>query len=190
MAKKIVYDFSTNTTITRDLTSEEQKARDAETPNAEIELANLRSERNRLYFDDSVGISTIIGVEVFDKVYGKYIPDGTYVANVNRSRLVLSNDATISCIHTNDISIVRSRRTIKAADNVLKIQETFKESSEVSTTLLGVPRAETQLSLFSNVSSYGLDTNDFEFFEYEEGVSFDSWDLRANKTYGYRYDAR
>lgn len=48
MTTKIIYDFSTNTTITRDLTSEEQKARDAETPNAEIELANLRSERNRL----------------------------------------------------------------------------------------------------------------------------------------------
>ena len=147
------------------------------------------SERNRLYFDDSVGISTLIGVEVFDKVYGKYIPDGTYVANVNRSRLVLSNDATISGIHTNDIYIERSRRNIKTADNVLKIQETFKESSEVSTTLLGIPRAETQLSLFSNVSSYGLDDNEFEFFTFKAGTSFGSWDTRANQIYGYRYDA-
>ena len=147
------------------------------------------SERNRLYFDDSVGISTLIGVEVFDKVYGKYIPDGTYVANVNRSRLVLSNDATISGIHTNDIYIERSRRVIKTADNVLKIQETFKESSEVSTTLLGIPRAETQLSLFSNVSSYGLDDNEFEFFTFKAGTSFGSWDTRANQIYGYRYDA-
>ena len=147
------------------------------------------SERNRLYFDDSVGISTLIGVEVFDKVYGKYIPDGTYVANVNRSRLVLSNDATISGIHTNNIYIERSRRVIKTADNVLKIQETFKESSEVSTTLLGIPRAETQLSLFSNVSSYGLDDNEFEFFTFKAGTSFGSWDRRANQIYGYRYDA-
>ena len=153
-------------------------------------VADQGSERNRLYFDDSVGISTLIGVEVFDKVYGKYIPDGTYVANVNRSRLVLSNDATISGIHTNDISIVRSRRTIKAADNVLKIQESFKESSEVSTTLLGIPRAETQLSLFSNVSSYGLDSNEFEFFSYKDGINFSTWDRRANKVYGGRYDAQ
>ena len=153
-------------------------------------IADQGSERNRLYFDDSVGISTLIGVEVFDKVYGKYIPDGTYVANVNRSRLVLSNDATISGIHTNDISIVRSRRTIKAADNVLKIQESFKESSEVSTTLLGIPRAETQLSLFSNVSSYGLDSNEFEFFSFKGGFNFSSWDQRANKIYGGRYDAQ
>ena len=85
---------------------------------------------------------------------------------------------------------MRSRRSIKAADNVLKIQESFKESSEVSTTLLGVPRAETQLSLFSNVSSYGLDSNEFEFFSYKDGINFDSWDQRANKIYGGRYDAQ
>ena len=150
-------------------------------------IADQGSERNRLYFDDSVGISTLVGVEVYDKVYGKYIPDGTYVANVNRSRLVLSNDATISGIHTNDISIVRSRRSIKLADNVFKVQEAFRESSEVSTTLLGIPRAETQLSLFSNVSSYGLDSNEFEFFNFTEGTSFGSWDTRANQVYGKRY---
>ena len=48
MTTKIIYDFSTNTTITRDLTSEEQKAFDAEKPNAEKQLANLRLERNIL----------------------------------------------------------------------------------------------------------------------------------------------
>ena len=48
MTTKIIYDFSTNTTITRDLTSEEQKVFDAEKPNAEKQLANLRLERNIL----------------------------------------------------------------------------------------------------------------------------------------------
>lgn len=48
MTKKIIYDFSTHKTITRDLTSEEQKAFDADKPNAEKQLADLRFERNRL----------------------------------------------------------------------------------------------------------------------------------------------
>ena len=51
-------------------------------------------------------------------------------------------------------------------DNVLKISEDFRESSEVSTTLLGVNRAETQLSLFSNVSSYGLNNDEWDSFSY------------------------
>ena len=48
MAKKIIYDFSTNKTVTRDLTSEEQKELDAQKPSAEKKLEYLRSERNYL----------------------------------------------------------------------------------------------------------------------------------------------
>jgi len=48
MAKKIVYDFLTKETVVKDITSEEQKALDAIIPDAEIELANLRSARNSL----------------------------------------------------------------------------------------------------------------------------------------------
>ena len=59
-----------------------------------------------------------------------------------------------------------------------KIEESFKESSEVSNTLLGVNRAEVQLSLFSNVSSYGLDPDEFETYSYTGGNSFGSWDRR------------
>ena len=72
-------------------------------------------------------------------------------------------------------------------DNVLKVAEIFRETSEVSTTLLGVNRAETQLSLFSNVSSYGLNSDEWETFSYSDGSSFSSWDSRINKTYGNRF---
>tara|TARA_R100000329_G_scaffold38153_2_gene35985 strand:+ start:1424 stop:1714 length:291 start_codon:yes stop_codon:yes gene_type:complete len=48
MTKKIIYDFSTNKTVTRDLTSAEQKDFDADKPNAEKQLEYLRFERNRL----------------------------------------------------------------------------------------------------------------------------------------------
>lgn len=43
----------------------------------------------------------------------------------------------------------------------LPIEEQFKEGSEVSRSLLGIDRAETQQGLFGNVSSYGLDKKDW-----------------------------
>ena len=48
MTTKIIYDFSTHKTVTRDLTSEEQKELNAQKPNAEKQLANLRLKRKKL----------------------------------------------------------------------------------------------------------------------------------------------
>ena len=42
MTKKIIYDFSTHKTVTRDLTNEEQKDFDADKPSAERQLEHLR----------------------------------------------------------------------------------------------------------------------------------------------------
>ena len=81
-------------------------------------------------------------------------------------------------------------KAIKTANQSWKIEESFRETSEVSTTLLGINRAETQLSLFSNVSSYGLEKDSFEFYSFNGGNNFASWDTRQNKTYGSRYNAR
>ena len=47
----------------------------------------------------------------------------------------------------------------------LPIEEQFPLVSEVSNTLLGVPRAETQLSLFSDVSTLGFDDLTWETFK-------------------------
>ena len=76
---------------------------------------------------------------------------------------------------------------ISNVDNVLKVEEVFQETSEVSTTLLGVNRAETQLSLFSNVSAYGLNSDEWESFTFNDGSSIASWDNRINELYGNRY---
>ena len=48
MTKIVIHDCSTGKTITRDLTSEEQKDFDAQKPSAEKQLEFLRDERNRL----------------------------------------------------------------------------------------------------------------------------------------------
>ena len=148
------------------------------------------SEKNKLYFDTSVGISTILGVSVGDFVSGPDIPDGTYVTKVSyNNRLTLSNNTTNTSPQTKDVLIQRNNIFGAKSDPVWKIVEQFKEASEVSTTLLGVNRAETQLSLFSNVSSYGLDPDDFETYSYTEGNSFGSWETRKNALYGNRYQA-
>ncbi len=145
--------------------------------------------KNKLYFRDDVGISTTVYVKPFDTVEGAGIPDGTFVSNVYNSRIELSNDVAITGIQTGLVSIGRAVKQLNLSDNVFKVEEQFRESSDVSTTLLGVNRAETQLSLFSNVSSYGLNEDDFEFYAITSGISFGTWDRRANAIYGDRYNA-
>ena len=147
--------------------------------------------KNKLYFPDTSNINSTT-VEVNDKITGTGIPPATRVSKVFGSRLILNNavdSSALSGITTLSVDITRASTRIINADNVLKVEEAFKESSEVSSSLLGIPRAETQLSLFSNVSSYGLNNDEFEFFTFSGGSSFGSWDQRANKIYGTRYNA-
>ena len=56
------------------------------------------------------------------------------------------------------------RFVAKERTGVLPIAEQFASTSEVSSSLLGIDRAETQLGLFSNVSTYGFDTDSFVFY--------------------------
>ena len=85
------------------------------------------------------------------------------------------------------VQIRKSEQKNKTANVVWRVEEQFKETSEVSSTLLGIPRAETQLSLFSNVSSYGIDTDDFESWSWSTGSSNYEWETRRNRLYGERY---
>ena len=154
-------------------------------------IADQGGPKNKLYFPDSTNInSTTINVD--DKVEGLGIPDGTRVSKVFGSRLILTNEVdsgVLSGITNQTVDITRAVNRIVKSDNILRVEEAFKESSEVSSSLLGIPRAETQLSLFSNVSSYGLNNDEFEFFNFNGGSSFGSWDNRTNRIYGQRYNA-
>jgi len=49
-----------------------------------------------LYFDSSVGITTILGVSVGDFVTGVYVPDGSEVSKVENTKIVLSKFTTNS----------------------------------------------------------------------------------------------
>ena len=142
---------------------------------------------NKIYFDTSVGINSILGATVGDRVIGEYVPPGTFISNISHNnRIVLSNNLSNSGINTVPVSIRRAKPAIKTADTTWKIEEQFPDTSEVSSTLLGIPRAETQLSLFSNVSSYGIDTNEFETYTVTSGISNGAWESRYNRVYGSR----
>ena len=149
---------------------------------------DVGQQKNNLYFPES-DISYIANVQVGDKVSGANISDGSLVLKKDYNRIKISGTSN-SGITTDKITFLRSGTATYTADNVLKVAEVFKETSEVSTTLLGVNRAETQLSLFSNVSSYGLNNDEWESFSYNTGSSKSSWDQRPNKIYGNRYLAR
>ena len=115
---------------------------------------DVGQQKNNLYFPES-DLAYIADVQVGDKVSGANISDGSLVLEKDYNRIKISGNVNVG-VTTEKVTFLRSGTATYTADNVLKIAEEFKETSEVSTTLLGVNRAETQLSLFSNVSSYGL----------------------------------
>jgi len=108
-------------------------------------------------------------------------------------------DRTGNILYTEVDAPLRERAKTKNAtpvyinnetDAPLKIEEQFPDTSEVSSTLLGIDRAETQLSLFSDVSSYGLNEEEFEYFS---GLRRDNprpWYIRDSDVYGTHYNVK
>ena len=155
-----------------------------------VKFEGTPGDGDQIFFPNTVGISTILKVMPGDFISGKGIPAGSIVSAVKRNRIFINNITSVGIAHTIPLDIRRLNNKIKTANQSWKIEESFRETSEVSTTLLGINRAETQLSLFSNVSSYGLEKDSFEFYSFNGGSNFASWDTRQNKTYGSRYNAR
>ena len=75
----------------------------------------------------------------------------------------------------------------------IKVEELFPTSSEVASSLLGVPRGEEQLSLFSDVSTLGLDSQTWESFSYRgsDRATQREWEERATtQKEGNRYNGK
>ena len=151
---------------------------------------DVGKDKNNLYFPASdMSYLTNVGVGISFKVSGHNIPAGSYVLKKDFNRIKISQPSTAG-ITTGKVTFFHSDTAVYTSDNVLKIAEVFRETSEVSSTLLGVNRAETQLSLFSNVSSYGLNNDEWEQFSYNTGITQLSWENRVNEVYGRRYLAK
>ena len=87
------------------------------------------------------------------------------------------------------ITYVR-RLVTKERTGVLPIAEQFAATSEVSTSLLGIDRAETQLGLFSNVSTYGFDTDSFVFYTDNPRNGPRVWVYRQSASGEFHYPAQ
>ena len=148
----------------------------------------ITTDKNNIYFPETE-LSKISDVKVGDKVSGVNIPAGSIVVNKTFDRVSISEHVNTG-VTTERVTFRRATKTQLQSDNVLKIEEQFAETSEVSTTLLGIDRAEVQLSLFSNVSSYGLNNNEWESYTLNEGISNIDWESRNNANYGQHYLSR
>jgi hypothetical protein len=115
---------------------------------------------------------------------------------VYETRVVTSINTNNECIL--DLNVTSNKDlfgeliklTLVETDPVLKVEENFAAFSEVSTTLLGYPKAEEQLGLFSNVSTYGLDDDEFISYIDNSPYTYVVWETRKNKTYGKHYTSR
>ena len=152
----------------------------------EVRTVFDQGERNRLYFSTDLDIEGTLKFAPGDSVKGAFIPDGTFISRISyNGRVILSDEYNLTAPvgYRGAIKVEREDTIVNKHDPTLRIEEAFKDASEVSSTLLGVQRAEVQLSLFSNVSSYGLDDDEFELFTYTGGNSFSTWDSRFNSQY-------
>ena len=99
----------------------------------------------------------------------------------------LSSDPSVET-PARDITYLR-RLIVKERTGTWKVEEVFPSTSEVSSTLLGIDRAETQLSLFSNVSTYGFNSDEFVFYTDNPATGPSEWSNRFTENGERRYAA-
>lgn len=137
------------------------------------------------------------------QVSGKYLVNSingnliTYSSRIYENRTVkrvIDNDTLeLKLEVTSNVDLFEDLILVKTitVDPVVKVEEQFSSFSEVSTTILGYPKAEQQLGLFSNVSTYGLDEDEFIFYAADDAIGQPGiWETRRNKTYGNHYTSR
>jgi len=106
-------------------------------------------------------------------------------------KFILNKDPlnTILKTDTPPVSLIRKKLTLTRS-GVVKIEEVFPSTSEVSSTLLGIDRAETQLGLFSNVSTYGLNPDEFVYYTDNNNIGPIVWTQRETEREGPHYQSR
>ena len=115
-------------------------------------------------------IPSVAGKSIIRDAAGNVIYDyvddnegGTFEVQFNLSKDPTNDSADRATYGLPPFTYLR-RLIVKERSGTWKIEEVFASTSEVSSTLLGIDRAETQLSLFSNVSTYGFNSDEFVFY--------------------------
>ncbi len=112
--------------------------------------------------------------------------EGTKLFDAAGNPLVTEEETALQNFTTGDNSLSVHVNNKPRDGGSLPVEEQFPETSQVSSSLLGVPRAEEQLSLFSDVATYGLDEDQWNEYTYTEGVHPYQWYRKENPVYGRR----
>ena len=137
--------------------------------------------QKKIGFDKFPVPSIIAEVPLRDIVTGENLVDQSGLPLVTDAELVIS-----------EIARADLATSVVAGPNnpAIRIVEQFPETSETSTTLLGINRAEVQLGLFSDVSVLGFDEDNWETFSFRDGNGYGPWDSRNTRDFGNHYFAQ
>ena len=116
--------------------------------------------------------------------------EGTKLFDSAGNPLVTEEETTLGI--TNDSANALSVFTNNDGDapgiagGAIPIIEQFPVESAVSSSLLGVPRSEEQVSLFADVATYGLDEDNWDYYIFSDATTPPEWYNKEHPVYGRR----
>ncbi len=112
--------------------------------------------------------------------------EGTKLFDAAGNPLVTEEEASIQefANSNNALSVFANNTPVQGGN--IPIVEQFPETSDVSSSLLGIPRSEEQLSLFSDVASYGLDEDAWEEYTFADATVPYQWYQKEHPIHGRR----
>jgi len=124
---------------------------------------------------------------LYDIITGEQLTSAALTTLLTR----VERTVPVSLASRNSTPILINNQPSLLEGGSLKVEEQFPEFSEVSSTLLGVSRAEEQLSLFSDVSTLGLDEETWVFTQFNSSnqAGLEEWYKRRHPLYGQRSDS-
>ena len=120
--------------------------------------------------------------------------EGTLLFDDAGNPLVTEESAALTSRTLSDesLSVHVNNEATEIGGGAIPVLEQFKEISEVSSSLLGVARAEEQLSLFSDVATYGLDVDNWDASDIyaSHGNEPKEWYSKENPVFGRRSNVK
>jgi hypothetical protein len=122
--------------------------------------------------------------------------DGTPLFDDAGNPLVTEENAALTTLTLSENALsVHVNNNPELGDSggkAIPVVERFKETSEVSSSLLGIPRSEEQLSLFSDVATYGLDVENWDASQiFKDHRNYpEQWYRKEHPIHGRRSNAR
>jgi hypothetical protein len=139
-------------------------------------------KKRKIGFDKLPGPVVESFIPLQDFITGEILRDDVGNPLVTEERGTLASAAQMD----NSLPVLINTQSSQGISPI-NIAEIFPETSQVSSSLLGVPRAETQLSLFSDVSTYGLDSSNWDYYIFSLPIFYPSeWYTRENPIFGRR----